>query len=86
MPFLFLFSGGNNILYAVDQEGELLRYVDGSQTGGGDVSSPQIVGRGGWQQFGFLFGGGNNVIYAAEKGLDPARYAQLPQETPSLIG
>jgi hypothetical protein len=40
------FVGGNNIVYAVDQAGRLLRYVDASQSGGGDVSSPRSsVGR-----------------------------------------
>jgi hypothetical protein len=34
-------AGGNNIIYAVDQAGRLLRYVDASQTGGGDVSAPR---------------------------------------------
>jgi hypothetical protein len=42
----------------------LLRYVDASQTGGGEVSNPQVIGQGGWQQLRFLFSGGNNVIYA----------------------
>ena len=31
--------------------GRLLRYVDASQTGGGDVSNPQVIGLGGWQDF-----------------------------------
>lgn len=44
--------------------GRLLRYVDASQTGGGDVSSPQIIGQGGWRQFEFLFSGGIGIIYA----------------------
>lgn len=44
--------------------GVLLRYVDASQTGGGDVSSPQVIGQGGWLQFKFLFAGENQVIYA----------------------
>jgi hypothetical protein len=42
-----------NVIYTVDQPGQLLRYVDASQTGGGEVSSPQVIGRGGWQQFRF---------------------------------
>ncbi len=43
--FKFLFGGGNNVIYAVNQQGQLLRYVDASQTGGGDVSSPQVIGQ-----------------------------------------
>jgi len=62
--FPFLWSGGNNVIYAVDGAGRLLRYVDASQTGGGDVSSPVVVGQGGWQQFKFLWSGHDDVIYA----------------------
>jgi hypothetical protein len=66
-----------NVIYAVDHDGRLLRYVDGSQTGGGDVSAPQVVGRGGWQQFGFLFKGSGPVIYAAERALNPAHNYEI---------
>ena len=56
----------SNRIYAVDQGGQLLSYGD---TGGvGNVSSPVVVGFGGWQEFGFLFAdanaGGENRIYA----------------------
>ncbi len=53
--------------------GRLLLYHDASQTGGGDVSNPAVIGQGGWQQFKFLFSGGNGTIYAvdqAERGSD----------------
>jgi hypothetical protein len=75
--FLHLFRGEGNVIYAVDQDGRLLRYVDGSQTGGGDVSSPQVIGQGGWQQFGFLFSGPGNVIYAAERALSPSHHYDI---------
>jgi hypothetical protein len=90
--FRFLFSGGNNVIYAVDQPGRLLRYVDASQTGGGDVSSPQTIGQGGWQQFRFLFSGGNNVIYAVDQPGRLLRYVDASQtgggdvSSPQVIG
>ncbi|MCI0391821.1 MAG: hypothetical protein MOB07_24010, partial [Acidobacteria bacterium] len=51
---------------AVDQQGRLLRYQDASQSGGGDVSNPAVIGQGGWLQFKFLFSGGNGIIYAVD--------------------
>jgi len=90
--FRFLFSGGNSVIYAVDQPGRLLRYVDASQTGGGDVSSPQVIGQGGWQQFRFLFSGGNNVIYAVDQPGRLLRYVDASQtgggdvSSPQVIG
>jgi seryl-tRNA synthetase len=51
--------------------------VDASQTGGGDVSSPQVIGQGGWQQFLFLFSGAPGVIYAAEKALDSRDHYEI---------
>lgn len=57
--------------------GRLLRYVDASQTGGGDVSAPQVIGQGGWQQFGFLFSGPGNVIYAAERALTSKHHYEI---------
>jgi hypothetical protein len=92
LQFKFLFSGGDNIIYAVNQQGQLLRYVDGSQTGGGDVSSPQVIGQGGWLQFKFLFGGGNNVIYAVNQQGQLLRYVDGSQtgggdvSSPQVIG
>ncbi len=90
--FKFLFSGGDNVIYAVDQQGQLLRYVDASQTGGGDVSSPQVIGQGGWLQFKFLFSGGNNVIYAVNQQGQLLRYVDASQtgggdvSSPQVIG
>jgi hypothetical protein len=68
--FKFLFAGGNaageNRIYAVDQNGQLLSYGDAGTPG--NVSSPVVVGFGGWSDFKFLFAGGNaageNRIYA----------------------
>jgi hypothetical protein len=47
--------------------GRLLFYRDASQSGGGDVSSPVIIGQGGWQAFKFLFSGGPGIIYAVDR-------------------
>ena len=68
--FKFLFSGrnvaGEDRIYAVNQNGELLSYGDDGTPG--NVSSPVVVGFGGWQDFKFLFAGRNladeNRIYA----------------------
>ncbi len=72
--------------------GRLLRYVDASQTGGGDVSSPQVIGRGGWQQFLHLFPGDGNVIYAVDPDGRLLRYVDASQtgggdvSAPQIIG
>ncbi|WP_158289931.1 tachylectin-related carbohydrate-binding protein, partial [Micromonospora sp. S4605] len=69
-----------------------LRYVDASQTGGGDVSNPQIIGQGGWQQFRFLFPGADNVIYAVDQAGRLLRYVDASQtgggdvSNPQIIG
>ncbi|MFI7491875.1 tachylectin-related carbohydrate-binding protein [Micromonospora echinaurantiaca] len=90
--FRSLFSGADNVIYAVDQAGRLLRYVDASQTGGGDVSNPQIIGQGGWQQFRFLFPGADNVIYAVDQAGRLLRYVDASQtgggdvSSPQVIG
>ena len=59
-------QAGENRIYAVKQDGQLLSYGDAGTPG--NVSSPVIVGFGGWQQFKFLFAGrnvsGDNRIYA----------------------
>ena len=65
--FKFLFSGGNGIIYAVDQAGQLLFYRDTTQNGTGDVANPSVIGQGGWQNFKFLFSGGNGIIYAVDQ-------------------
>jgi hypothetical protein len=70
LDFKFLFSGGNlsgeNRIYAVDLNGQLLSYGDDGTTF--NVSDPVVVGFGGWLGFKFLFAGGNvsgeNRIYA----------------------
>jgi len=52
------------------ETGELLSYGDAGTTG--NVSDPNIVGLGGWQDFKFLFAGtnlgGENRIYAVDQG------------------
>ena len=70
--FKFLFSGGNGIIYAVNQQGQLLFYRDNTQNGTGDVDTPSVIGLGGWTDFQFLFSGGNGIIYASEPALTPA--------------
>ncbi len=70
LDFKFLFSGrnlaGEDRIYAVDQNGQLLSYGDAGTPG--NVSAPVVVGFGGWQDFKFLFSGrnlaGENRIYA----------------------
>ncbi len=72
--------------------GRLLYYKDASQTGGGDVSSPQTIGQGGWQQFKFLFAAGNNVIYAVDQQGELLRYVDASQtgggdvSSPQIVG
>jgi FAD/FMN-containing dehydrogenase len=60
--------GGENRIYAVDQDGKLLSYGDNGSVG--NVSASVVVGFGGWLDFAFLFGGrdltGENRIYAYE--------------------
>jgi hypothetical protein len=46
--------------------GQLLFYRDFTRDGTGDVSSPGVIGQGGWQQFPRLFGGGDGIIYAVD--------------------
>jgi hypothetical protein len=70
LQFKFLFAGrnaaGEDRIYAVNQNGELLSYGDAGTPG--NVSSPVVVGFGGWLQFKFLFAGqnvaGDDRIYA----------------------
>jgi hypothetical protein len=72
--------------------GRLLRYVDASQSGGGDVSAPQVIGRGGWQQFLHLFPGDGNLIYAVDTGGRLLRYVDASQtgggdvSSPQVVG
>ena len=57
---------GENRIYAVDQNGQLLSFGDTGTPG--NVSAPVVVGFGGWLVFKFLFSGRNlagvNRIYA----------------------
>jgi hypothetical protein len=70
LPFKFLFAGrnaaGQDRIYAVNQNGELLSYGDDGTPG--NVSNPVTVGFGGWLAFKFLFAGrnlaGEGRIYA----------------------
>jgi hypothetical protein len=70
--FKFLFAGrnlkGENRIYAVDQNGQLLSYCDKGLSVNVNVSNPMVVGFGGWLEFKFLFAGtnlkGENRIYA----------------------
>jgi hypothetical protein len=75
--FKFLFSGGNGIIYAVDQQGQLLFYRDHTQDGTGDVNTPSVIGLGGWAGFKFLFSGGNGIIYAVEDDLNPDHHYEI---------
>jgi hypothetical protein len=47
--------------------GRLLLYFDASQTGGGEVSNPRVIGQAGWADFRFLFAGANQTIYAVDQ-------------------
>ena len=90
--FKFLFSGGNGIIYAVDQDGRLLFYRDTTQNGTGDVANPSVIGQGGWQNFKFLFSGGNGIIYAVDQAGQLLFYRDTTQNgtgdvaNPSVIG
>jgi hypothetical protein len=48
---------GQNRIYAVNQNGQLLS--DGDAGTPGNVAAPVVVGFGGWLQFHFLFAGKN---------------------------
>jgi hypothetical protein len=75
--FKALFSGGNGIIYAVDQQGQLLFYRDHTQDGTGDVNTPSVIGLGGWAGFKALFSGGNGIIYAVEDDLNPDHHYEI---------
>ena len=65
----FLFSGGDGIIYAVNDAGQLLFYRDTKQNGTGDVANPSVIGNAGWLDFEALFSGGsggNGIIYAVQ--------------------
>jgi hypothetical protein len=90
--FLFLFSAGNGIIYAVNPQGQLLFYRDFTQNGTGDVDTPSVIGQGGWEQFQFLFSGGNGILYAVNQQGQLLFYRDFTQNgtgdvnTPSVIG
>jgi hypothetical protein len=90
--FKFLFSGGDGIIYAVNQQGQLLFYRDSTQDGTGDVDTPSVIGQGGWADFKFLFSGGNGIIYAVNPQgqllfyRDYTRNGTGDVNTPSVIG
>jgi hypothetical protein len=48
------------------EAGQLLFYRDHTRDGTGDVSSPSVIGLGGWQVFSRLFSGGDGIIYAID--------------------
>ena len=60
---------GQDRIYAVDQSDQLLSYGDAGTPG--NVSSPVVVGLGGWSDFKFLFAGrdlsGQDRIYAVDQ-------------------
>jgi len=90
--YKFLFSGGNGIIYAVDQAGRLLFYRDETQDATGDIGAPKVIGLGGWQHFKFLFSGGNGIIYAVDQAGRLLFYRDYKQDgtgdvnTPAVIG
>lgn len=92
VPYKFVFSGGNGIIYAVDQAGRLLFYRDKTLDGTGNVGAPKVIGLGGWQQFKFLFSGGNGIIYAVDQQGRLLFYRDYHQDgtgdvdTPKVIG
>jgi len=45
--FVYVFSGGGGVIYAVTQDGNLLWFKDENRDGTGDVSNGKIIGNGG---------------------------------------
>jgi len=90
--FKFVFSGGEGIIYAVNEQGQLLFYRDRNRDGTGDVNTPSVIGQGGWQQMKHVFAGRNGIIYAlSEEGellfyRDHTRDGTGDVNTPSVIG
>ena len=90
--YKFVFSGGNGIIYAVDQAGRLLFSRDSIDNGSETVSKPTVIGLGGWEEFKFLFSGGNGIIYAVNQAGQLLFYRDFHQDgtgdvdTPSVIG
>jgi pimeloyl-ACP methyl ester carboxylesterase len=88
----FVLSGGDGILYAVDQQGRLLFYRDSARNGAGDVHSPSVIGGGGWQDMRHLFAGDPGVLYAVDQQgrllfyRDTTRNGTGDVHSPSVIG
>ena len=78
--------------FGVTASGRLLLYRDASQSGGGDVSNPAVIGQGGWKDFRFLFSDGNGVIYAVDQDGRLLRYIDASQSgggdvsNPAVVG
>jgi hypothetical protein len=72
--------------------GQLLFYRDQTRDGTGDVSSPSVIGLGGWQQMQHLFSGGDGIIYAVDPNgqllfyRDQTRDGTGDVSSPSVIG
>jgi hypothetical protein len=65
--FRQVFSGGNGIIYAIDNEGKLRWYKHEKWLTGDD--KPQPIGEtkgNGWNEYRQVFSGGDNVIYAVD--------------------
>jgi hypothetical protein len=77
--FTSVFSGGNGVIYAVDQQGNLLFYRDQTQNGTGQVANASVIGRGGWNQFSSVFSGGNGIIYTIDQQGDLLFYRDQTQ-------
>ena len=62
--FVEVFSGGEGVIYAISQDGNLLWFKDENRDGTGDVSNGKIIGNGGWNTFASVYAGEEGVIYA----------------------
>jgi hypothetical protein len=88
----FIFSGGNGIIYAVNETGQLRFYQDKTQDGKSMLGRNTVIGQGGWQVFKFLFSGGNGIIYAVDQNGNLLFYRDKMQDgtgdvaNPSVIG
>ena len=57
-------AGDNGVIYAVNTDGQLLRYEDLSAQGTAGHSDAVMIGGSSWDDFKFLTAGDNGVIYA----------------------
>ena len=62
-----LSRGGEGVIYAITQDGDLLWFLDANRDGTGNVGSGKTIGHGGWNAFASTFAGGGGVIYAITK-------------------